>query len=124
MTERLTNDDGRLLAPERRCAVCGGDNACAVSTGAERCWCAGVTISPVLKDWLAARGIADRCLCPQCATGAVPSPCINVCELDSSGERCVACRRTLDEIGGWSSYDAVQKAEALLRLRQEPADGQ
>ena len=32
----------------------------------------------------------------------VESPCIRVCTLDESGQTCLGCFRTLDEIGHWA----------------------
>ncbi len=33
---------------------------------------------------------------------AVPSPCVQVCTLDRSGQLCLGCGRTLAEIGEWT----------------------
>ncbi|POZ61543.1 DUF1289 domain-containing protein [Chromobacterium alticapitis] len=49
-----------------------------------------------------------------------PSPCIGVCRLDDSGQVCVGCRRTLDEIAGWSSYSPVRKEAVWQRLLALP----
>jgi predicted Fe-S protein YdhL (DUF1289 family) len=53
-----------------------------------------------------------------------PSPCLNICEIDPSGELCVGCGRTLDEIAGWQgASEAKRRAivdelpERLLRLK-------
>ncbi|UTH74524.1 cysteine-rich CWC family protein [Chromobacterium sp. IIBBL 290-4] len=51
---------------------------------------------------------------------AVPSPCVGVCRLDDSGGTCVGCRRTLDEIAAWSSYDAARKEQVWQRLLSLP----
>ncbi|KJF66529.1 DUF1289 domain-containing protein [Rhizobium nepotum] len=32
------------------------------------------------------------------------TPCIHVCSLDATNSLCTGCGRTLDEIGGWTSY--------------------
>lgn len=112
--------DGRSAGPGC-CPVCGGGNGCAAVAGADRCWCAEVTIDGEVERWLAAQAIADRCLCRQCATGAVPSPCISVCELDRNGEHCLGCNRTLNEIGGWATFSVAQKATAWRRLRDAKA---
>ncbi|MFM0738275.1 DUF1289 domain-containing protein [Paraburkholderia xenovorans] len=40
---------------------------------------------------------------------AVESPCINVCRMDASTGWCEGCLRTIEEIAGWSSFDAHAK---------------
>ncbi|MBB4857933.1 putative Fe-S protein YdhL (DUF1289 family) [Novosphingobium chloroacetimidivorans] len=51
----------------------------------------------------------------------VPSPCSGVCRLDDASEMCVDCRRTLDEIAGWSRFSPFEKRrvleDCLSRLR-------
>ena len=32
------------------------------------------------------------------------SPCISLCELDETGENCIACKRTQQEIFSWMTY--------------------
>lgn len=54
------------------------------------------------------------------AGGPVPSPCINVCRLDEATGLCVGCRRTIDEIAGWSRFDDRQKREVWARLEGRP----
>lgn len=46
----------------------------------------------------------------------VPSPCLNVCLLDERSQRCVACLRTLDEIGGWSRLSDADKLAVWAQL--------
>ena len=36
-------------------------------------------------------------------SGAVPSPCVNICKIDPYTSVCHGCRRTLDEIAAWGS---------------------
>ena len=54
----------------------------------------------------------------------VPSPCIDICRLDSQG-LCVGCRRTIDEIAEWSRASEVRRREILraveLRTTGAPA---
>jgi uncharacterized protein len=33
----------------------------------------------------------------------IASPCVNICKIDSASGWCIGCRRTLDEIAGWTS---------------------
>ena len=51
--------------------------------------------------------------------GDVPSPCISVCRMDASGELCVGCLRTLDEIAAWGRMGEGEKRDvwALLAKR-------
>jgi predicted Fe-S protein YdhL (DUF1289 family) len=42
----------------------------------------------------------------------VPSPCIDICRLDSQG-LCIGCRRTIDEITEWSRASAARRREIL-----------
>ncbi|HXC10218.1 MAG TPA: DUF1289 domain-containing protein [Steroidobacteraceae bacterium] len=45
----------------------------------------------------------------------VPSPCINVCRLDSQGI-CIGCRRTIDEIAEWSRASEARRREILREV--------
>ncbi len=52
-----------------------------------------------------------------CAPEAeVASPCINICRMDAASGYCEGCRRTLEEIAGWSAYSAAQKRAVLAQL--------
>lgn len=48
----------------------------------------------------------------------VVSPCIGVCELNETGDYCMGCHRTTDEIGAWRFADLEAKAEILCRAFQ------
>jgi uncharacterized protein len=39
----------------------------------------------------------------------VPSPCVNVCQMDEQKGLCRGCYRTIDEIAHWSVLDADEK---------------
>lgn len=43
------------------------------------------------------------------AGGPVPSPCVNVCQLDPRTGWCLGCHRTIDEIAAWSRLDDAGK---------------
>ena len=43
------------------------------------------------------------------ATGAIASPCTSVCRMDARTGWCEGCRRTIDEIAGWSTMSDVEK---------------
>nr|WP_199068105.1 cysteine-rich CWC family protein [Chromobacterium sp. ASV5] len=51
---------------------------------------------------------------------AASSPCIGQCRLDASGQTCLGCRRTLDEIAGWSGFRAEEKRAVWDRLLNLP----
>ena len=57
-------------------------------------------------------------------TGPVPSPCINICQMDADTGWCAGCLRTLDEITVWSRLpdDAKRQVWALLPLRRAQRD--
>ncbi|TVQ49416.1 MAG: DUF1289 domain-containing protein [Gammaproteobacteria bacterium] len=46
-----------------------------------------------------------------------PSPCINICTLDDQ-QRCLGCRRTLDEIAEWSGMSAETQWRIVAELPQ------
>jgi len=46
----------------------------------------------------------------------VPSPCINVCRLDTQG-LCIGCRRTIDEIAEWPRASDARRSEILRELK-------
>ncbi|HEX7639864.1 MAG TPA: DUF1289 domain-containing protein [Burkholderiaceae bacterium] len=49
-------------------------------------------------------------------TTPVPSPCVNICQVDPASGLCVGCRRTLDEIAAWSRLDDAAKRVVWLQL--------
>ena len=50
------------------------------------------------------------------------SPCINVCAIDLS-QTCQGCRRTLDEIAGWSSMTDTEKRLTNQRCENRRSQG-
>ncbi len=46
----------------------------------------------------------------------VPSPCVNVCQMDPQTGLCRGCLRTLAEIADWMDYTVPEKLEVLGRL--------
>ena len=48
--------------------------------------------------------------------GRIPSPCINICELDPATGWCRGCGRTIDEITRWGSTDPADRAEVMAEL--------
>jgi predicted Fe-S protein YdhL (DUF1289 family) len=47
------------------------------------------------------------------------TPCVHLCAIDSETGFCAGCGRTLQEIGGWTSYsdDERRQIMAVLPLR-------
>lgn len=44
------------------------------------------------------------------------SPCINVCRMDAASGLCIGCRRTLDEISGWSRASEAERQAILAAV--------
>ena len=66
------------------------------------------------------RKLAERIACAL-AMPQVPSPCINVCQIDPASGQCRGCWRTLDEIAHWSVLDEDEKKaiwQALMARSQ------
>lgn len=98
-----------------RCPICDATNDCGAARGSATCWCFAERVDEDVAGFAAAHGIDDRCLCRDCATGDVRSPCIDHCVLDPRGV-CEGCHRTIDEIAGWSALDARGRAAVHLRI--------
>jgi predicted Fe-S protein YdhL (DUF1289 family) len=52
---------------------------------------------------------------------AAESPCNKICTLDSRGDYCIGCGRTLDEIARWYAMSDDERARVLNRLREKKA---
>jgi uncharacterized protein len=48
----------------------------------------------------------------------VPSPCVNVCQMDPGSGLCLGCRRTLQEIADWLEMAPEEKLAVLERAAQ------
>jgi uncharacterized protein len=46
----------------------------------------------------------------------VPSPCINVCQMEPQSGLCLGCRRTLQEIAEWMEMTPREKLDTLERV--------
>lgn len=46
----------------------------------------------------------------------VPSPCVDVCRMDTRSGLCEGCQRTLAEIASWSSMGEGDKRDVWRRL--------
>ena len=47
---------------------------------------------------------------------SIETPCIRICTLDDTGQWCLGCYRTLDEIAMWASLSPPQRAAVLEEL--------
>jgi len=47
---------------------------------------------------------------------AVPSPCVNICQMDTASGWCGGCLRTLQEIGAWSRLSDEAKRAVWAQL--------
>jgi uncharacterized protein len=50
---------------------------------------------------------------------AVPSPCVDICRLDTRG-LCIGCRRTIEEISEWPAASGARRREILRALKLRP----
>lgn len=48
-------------------------------------------------------------------SGALASPCINICQLNAE-DLCTGCWRSLDEIAAWGSLSPQDRAAVMARL--------
>ena len=53
----------------------------------------------------------------------IPSPCIDVCQIDPASGLCRGCRRTLDEIATWGSLPELGKRAVWAALPMRPQPG-
>ena len=52
----------------------------------------------------------------------VPSPCVNVCRMDTARGLCTGCLRTIDEIIAWSRLPDAAKREVWVQIDQRRAE--
>lgn len=46
----------------------------------------------------------------------IASPCIDICDLDQTGQCCLGCGRSLDEIGAWSEASDSERRAIIEKL--------
>ena len=46
----------------------------------------------------------------------VPSPCVDICDVDESCKYCIGCGRSLDEISAWLSINNEQRQAIVEQL--------
>lgn len=44
------------------------------------------------------------------------SPCNKICTVDATGQICIGCFRSLEEIGRWAQLSNAQRAKVLAAL--------
>ncbi|WP_025916695.1 DUF1289 domain-containing protein [Herminiimonas sp. CN] len=55
---------------------------------------------------------------PETHIGPVPSPCINVCQMDQASGLCQGCRRTIAEIVAWSQAGESEKRAIWRKIQR------
>lgn len=46
----------------------------------------------------------------------VPSPCIDICDLDRTRQYCIGCGRSLDEIASWQAMGDTERRAIVDQL--------
>ncbi len=46
----------------------------------------------------------------------IESPCVKTCVIDPVSRLCLGCRRTIDEIAGWSRMGAAARSRVMAEL--------
>jgi hypothetical protein len=64
------------------------------------------------------RRLAARAVIVRTQAADIPSPCINVCRIDSVQSVCTGCFRTLDEIATWGLSDDASKRQVWARIAE------
>ncbi|MGM0559838.1 MAG: DUF1289 domain-containing protein [Pseudomonadota bacterium] len=49
---------------------------------------------------------------------SVPSPCVAICQMDSSNAQCIGCHRMIDEIRDWPILTAEEKRAVLAAIEE------
>ncbi|CAM8664485.1 COG3313 Predicted Fe-S protein [Oxalobacteraceae bacterium] len=55
---------------------------------------------------------------PLAHPGPLPSPCINICQMDETTGWCKGCQRTIDEIIDWSVAPEPKKRQIWLAINE------
>lgn len=53
---------------------------------------------------------------------AIVSPCINICLLHPDSGLCVGCKRTIEEIAGWTGFSDEERRRILDELPKRRVD--
>ncbi|MBA2723183.1 MAG: DUF1289 domain-containing protein [Methylibium sp.] len=60
--------------------------------------------------------VRDGAALPREGSGAVASPCTNVCRMNEASGWCEGCWRTIDEIVAWAVLDEPERRAVWLQL--------
>jgi uncharacterized protein len=44
------------------------------------------------------------------------SPCIDICDVDSTGQYCIGCGRSMDEIAHWLTISDTERRAIMAKL--------
>jgi predicted Fe-S protein YdhL (DUF1289 family) len=61
--------------------------------------------------------MAVRDFDPETYVGPLPSPCINVCQMNASSGLCQGCWRTIAEIVAWGTAGEAEKRTIWLAIK-------
>jgi predicted Fe-S protein YdhL (DUF1289 family) len=53
----------------------------------------------------------------------IPSPCVNVCQMNPYNGLCRGCLRTIEEIAGWLDLSANEKLAVLQKIEERRRTG-
>ena len=53
----------------------------------------------------------------------IPSPCVNVCQINPYNGLCRGCLRTIEEIAGWLDLSADEKLAVLQQIEERRRTG-
>ena len=53
---------------------------------------------------------------------SIPSPCIQVCQIDDDTGCCIGCYRSIDEVREWPIMTAEEKQGTLARIAKRKAE--
>lgn len=46
----------------------------------------------------------------------IPSPCVDICDVDETCRYCIGCGRSLDEIAKWLSVSDIERQAIINQL--------
>jgi predicted Fe-S protein YdhL (DUF1289 family) len=59
---------------------------------------------------------AGRAGADEPAGARIESPCVDVCEIHRATGLCLGCRRTIEEIVGWSAMTSAERRRIMAEL--------
>ena len=59
---------------------------------------------------------------PEAHRGPLPSPCVNICQMDAHSGLCIGCFRNIDEIIAWSSATEDKKRAVWREIKHRYKD--